>query len=135
MVPYELHLFSCTNDFACLFDGPAKEIRAFFKEQIRGAGLSDRVRANASGCLDQCGHGPMLVVYPQGVWYGHLGLEDARRIWHEHILGGRPVEELRYVPPRRGKNKLPRTPADSEARTRVDRASPSYLPCRRCPSQ
>ena len=52
------------------------------------------MRANSSGCLDQCAHGPTVVVYPEGVWYSAKTAEDAREIVREHLVGGRPVERL-----------------------------------------
>jgi (2Fe-2S) ferredoxin len=83
------------------------------KEAVARAGLLGRVRINHAGCLDQCGHGPMVAVYPENVWYAHVTAADAERIVTEHLLGGRPIEALRYVPAKPGANKLPR---DSEGR-------------------
>ncbi len=91
-----------------MLDGDSKEIHKAFKEQVAKAGLKGRVRVNNSGCLDQCGHGPNVVVYPEGVWYSHLNLEDVPVIVAEHLIGGRPVERLRYHPPKAGANKLQR---------------------------
>jgi len=55
------------------------------------------VRINKSGCLDQCEHGPTVVVYPEAVWYGNVKPEDAAAIVEEHLVGGRPVERLRLA--------------------------------------
>jgi (2Fe-2S) ferredoxin len=63
----------------------------------REAGLGAKVRINKSGCLDQCEHGPTVVVYPDAVWYGHVQPEDAEEIVTEHLVGGRPVERLRLA--------------------------------------
>ena len=52
------------------------------------------VRANKSGCLDQCELGPTVVVYPEAVWYGHVKPEDVDEIIESHILGGQPVQRL-----------------------------------------
>jgi (2Fe-2S) ferredoxin len=131
--PYEIHLFVCTNDFACIKDGPAKDIQKHLKRRAKDEGLYDRLRVNQAGCFNQCGHGPMLAVYPDNVWYSHLELPDADRIWDEHIKGGRPVADLLYQPPRPGKNKLPRTGDASRQLDVVDRASTEYRPCPRCP--
>jgi (2Fe-2S) ferredoxin len=65
-----------------------------FKQKLNAMGLKGRVRANRSGCLDQCEHGPNIVVYPEGVWYGGVKLEDMDEIIESHILGNRPVERL-----------------------------------------
>ncbi len=69
---------------------------------------------NKSGCFSQCGNGPMVVVYPDDVWYGGVTREKARRIAEEHLAGGRPVEDLRYQAPP-GPNKNPRRMAEIEA--------------------
>jgi (2Fe-2S) ferredoxin len=82
-------------------------VHAALKQQVAAAGLRDRVRVNHSGCMDQCGHGPMVVIYPETVWYAGVRPEDVEEIVREHLVGGRPVERLRYRN-RPGKNKLPR---------------------------
>ena len=52
------------------------------------------VRANTSGCLEQCEHGPTVAIYPQGIFYGHVTLKDVSRIIEETILEGRILEDL-----------------------------------------
>lgn len=55
-----------------------------------------------SGCLYPCNQGPLLIVQPDGVWYGNLDEAMLERIVHEHLLEGRPVEEAvihRQIPP------------------------------------
>ena len=53
------------------------------------------MRANKSGCLDQCEHGPTVVVYPDAVWYGRVTEADIDEIIERHIIGGEPVARLR----------------------------------------
>ena len=69
-------------------------MRKAFKQALAERGLKGRVRANQSGCLDQCEHGPNLVVYPEGVFYGHMTLADVEEIVESHIISGKPVERL-----------------------------------------
>lgn len=127
---FEMHVFVCVSESACMKDGPAMEIRNLLKSKLKKAGLKDVLRINQAGCLGQCGHGPMLVVYPEGVWYSHVSLEDAQRIWTEHIEGGVPVADLEFRTDDGGTNVLPmRDPVARE----VDRASPHFSPCSRCP--
>jgi (2Fe-2S) ferredoxin len=66
-----------------------------FKLKLAERGLKGKVRANQSGCLDQCEHGPNVVVYPEAVWYGGVTLADVDEIVESHIIGGRAVERLR----------------------------------------
>lgn len=65
-----------------------------FKKALADCGLSGRVRANRSGCLDQCEHGPTVVVYPDAVWYGGVTEADVDEIVDRHIRGGVPVARL-----------------------------------------
>ena len=46
-------------------------------------------------CLDRCDEGPVLVVYPEAVWYTYVDREDIDEILSEHIENGRIVERLR----------------------------------------
>jgi (2Fe-2S) ferredoxin len=89
---------------------PAQESEAtfnVFKDGLRDAGVAQRVRVNKSGCMSQCGHGPMVVVYPENVWYNGVDVTAAKRILEEHLLGDTPVEAHRYIAPP-GDNKLPK---------------------------
>lgn len=96
--PLERHIFICTNERPP--DAPKKSCRgselcAEFKKRLRERGIVDGVRANKSGCLDCCAHGPTIVVYPEAVWYGGVRIEDIDEIIESHVIGGVPVERLR----------------------------------------
>ena len=52
------------------------------------------MRANKSGCLEQCEVGPTVVVYPDAVWYGGVTPADVDEIIDSHIVGGQPVKRL-----------------------------------------
>lgn len=100
MPKFEKHVFVCTNQRptghprgSCNESGTG-ELHQAFKSKLASRGLKGVVRANKSGCLDQCEHGPNVVVYPEGVWYGHVTLADVDEIIESHILGGRPVVRL-----------------------------------------
>ena len=51
-------------------------------------------RINASGCLDRCELGPIVVVYPEGIWYTCKSTEDVDRILEDHIRDGVCVDSF-----------------------------------------
>lgn len=105
---FERHVFVCTGgDWCAKLDGDGLGVHARLKRLVAEYGLKGRVRVNHAGCLDQCGYGPMVVVYPDAVWYWGVKPDDAETIVREHLIAGRPVERLRYRN-QPGKNKLPR---------------------------
>lgn len=103
MAKYERHVFVCTNRRepgsarpSCNPNGTA-ELQKAMKLAADQSGLKDRVRINSAGCLDQCEHGPTVVVYPEAVWYGHVAASDVAEIVQSHLVDGRPVERLRLA--------------------------------------
>ena len=73
----------------------AEQVLDRLKEETHKRGLKKEVRINKSGCLDQCAQGVSIVVYPEGVWYGHVTPADVDEIVENHLVGGHPVERLR----------------------------------------
>ncbi|HEV2761487.1 MAG TPA: (2Fe-2S) ferredoxin domain-containing protein [Pyrinomonadaceae bacterium] len=65
--------------------GTSKEL----KRALREHDLRERVLVTEVDCLDQCGRGPVVVVYPEGVWYGGVGEQGAREIVERHVAAGR----------------------------------------------
>lgn len=65
-----------------------------FKEKLKENGLNKTMRAQKAGCLDVCAFGPGMVVYPEGIFYGHVTPEDVDEIFESHILNNKPVERL-----------------------------------------
>ncbi len=103
---YSRHIFVCTNRRegddprgSCAQKG-SEEIRDLFKKELHARGLKAKVRANKAGCLDVCGHGPNVVIYPEGVWYGHVQKDDVAEIIERHIIRGEVVERLLLNDPR-----------------------------------
>ena len=80
-------------------------MHAALKRGVKEAGLKAVVRVNHAGCMNQCGHGPMVVVYPQDTWYAHVDIAGAQRIVAEHLVGGEPVKDYLYIAPP-GDNKI-----------------------------
>jgi len=101
VAPFERHLFICTNQRpadhprGCCSPDASDALQKAFKQALAERGLSRRIRANRSGCLDQCEHGPTVVVYPEAVWYGGVTSDDVAEIVDAHLVGGQPVARLR----------------------------------------
>jgi len=84
------HIFVCEN---CESKDDGK-LRSALKNEIKRRGLKGVVRANKSGCLSMCKQGPVIVIYPQAIWYGNVRPEDAERIVSETIIKGRLIDDL-----------------------------------------
>lgn len=100
LAPYfDTHVFSCVNHRVkghprgCCQDKGAIVLRNYMKDRAKELGL-DRVRINASQCLDRCEFGPVMVVYPEGVWYSYSSKADVDEILQSHVIEGRWVERL-----------------------------------------
>ena len=79
----------CQNR-TCRKQSAAKVLAAFGK-------LSpSEVEVVASGCLGQCGNGPMVLVVPEEVWYSGVCEEEVATIADRHLRGGKPVEAMLY---------------------------------------
>jgi (2Fe-2S) ferredoxin len=109
MGQYRTHVFVCTTGETCPTQGNVERFVSYLRGEATKAGLKTEVRVNKAGCFSQCGHGPMLVVYPDDVWYAGVQESDLEEIFRSHILGGVPVERLRYAPGVKGANKKPGT--------------------------
>jgi len=98
---YSHHVFFCTNrredGSQCCAQCSAQEMRGYLKQRTKALGIAGagRVRINTAGCLDRCAEGPVIVVYPEAVWYTYVDRDDLDEILTEHLIGGRIVERLR----------------------------------------
>jgi (2Fe-2S) ferredoxin len=100
---YRHHVFFCTNQRAkgerCCQNHNAQAMRDYLKKRTRELGIvgKDAMRANTAGCMDRCKLGPVLVIYPEGVWYTYKNQQDIDEIIAEHLQNGRVVERLRVA--------------------------------------
>ena len=98
---FSKHVFFCCNQRsageACCNNHGASEMRAYAKARIKALKLSGKgkIRINQAGCMDRCEEGPVMVVYPEEVWYTYVDRADIDEIINEHLLHGRVVERLR----------------------------------------
>lgn len=98
---YTHHVFFCCNQrdggAQCCNNHGAQEMRDYAKARVKALKLSGpgKVRINQAGCLDRCELGPVIVVYPEEVWYTYVDRDDIDEIIREHLQNGRVVERLR----------------------------------------
>jgi len=97
---YKRHVFFClnqrSNGESCCAEHRAEAAFDRCKSQVKAAGLAGpgQVRVNKAGCLDRCAAGPVLVVYPEAVWYSYVDESDIDEIVESHLKNGQLVERL-----------------------------------------
>ena len=95
MEPYSRHVLVCTGGF-CSPNRRGRELYALLPELLQREQLlfgPERVKRGETPCLGVCAGGPIVVVYPDGVWYGGVTPALLERIVVEHLRDGRVVEE------------------------------------------
>ena len=92
MSHFDKHVFFCVNQRAagedCCNNHNAQAARDYVKDKVKMLGIStemNTVRINSAGCLGRCESGPVLVVYPEGVWYTYIDQSDLDEIIDEHL--------------------------------------------------
>ncbi|MGZ5479377.1 MAG: NAD(P)H-dependent oxidoreductase subunit E, partial [Candidatus Aminicenantales bacterium] len=97
MKHYRAHLLVCAGT-GCVSCGSFK-IKEALEKEIKKRNLQDEVQVVATGCNGFCERGPIVMVQPDGIFYQLLKIEDVPYLVEEHLLKGRPVKKLMYVPP------------------------------------
>lgn len=96
---FRAHLFLCTNrrppghPIGSCFDRGAMELAEAMRNIFKDMNLDDS-RANTSGCLGRCDKGPVMVVYPEGVWYAPRTPADVEEVLKSHLAGNGRVTRL-----------------------------------------
>jgi (2Fe-2S) ferredoxin len=100
MIKPKYHVLICTSCRAngvqkgfCFSQGSPALVQSFM-EEIDDRGLSGEVMITNTGCFGICASGPVVAVYPEGIWYGNVKNEDVARIVEEHFENGQPVKDL-----------------------------------------
>ena len=103
MEPFRYHVYVCTHEKpdgapCCAARGSAKVLDAL-RAEIGRAGLDPDVQVTTCGSLGMCERGPNMVVYPDGVWYSGVNVEDVPEIVREHLGRGTIVARLANTDP------------------------------------
>jgi (2Fe-2S) ferredoxin len=85
----------------CTFDRPGHcgtfgglELLELFRQEVDRRQLAKEILVTRAGCTGHHAFGPTVIVYPEGIWYGHVKPEDVTAIIQEHLIEERPVERL-----------------------------------------
>jgi (2Fe-2S) ferredoxin len=99
----------------------ARDILTALKSEIRRHGLDGEIRVAQTGCRGFCAMGPIVMVYPDGIFYCQVKPEDVPHLVEETLLKGRVVERLAYQEPleRRSIPHYEEIPFYSEISTRI----------------
>jgi (2Fe-2S) ferredoxin len=99
---YDKHVFFCVNQreegVDCCANRGSQKARDYVKNKVKELSISNRqnnIRINSAGCMDRCDEGPVVVVYPEGVWYTYVDESDLDEIIEGHLKNGRVVDRLR----------------------------------------
>jgi (2Fe-2S) ferredoxin len=96
--PYSRHILVCTGGF-CSPTHAGRELYALLPSLLQREGLlfgPGRVKRGETPCLGVCAGGPIVVVYPDGIWYAHVTPSLLERIVVEHLKNGVPVEDALF---------------------------------------
>lgn len=98
MEPFRIHLFVCTQPKpegvpSCTASGSLAILDGLDRE-LQARGIDGEVQLTTSGCMGLCDEGPVMVVYPEGIWYWRLQKSDVAEIVTSHLQDGKVVERL-----------------------------------------
>ncbi|MFH1562477.1 MAG: NADH-quinone oxidoreductase subunit NuoF [Nitrospirota bacterium] len=97
MEQYRANILICAGT-GCVASGSLK-VKQALEEELKKLNLQDEIKIILTGCNGFCAKGPLLVVYPEGIFYQGLKPENIPFLVEEHFLKGRPVKDLMYTPP------------------------------------
>ncbi|MGA2753594.1 MAG: methyltransferase [Terracidiphilus sp.] len=100
MEPFHCHLFICTQQkpagIPCCPASGSLAVLDVLDREIETRGLDSDVQVTTSGCMGLCDEGPVMIVYPAGVWYRRVQPSDVSEIVEKHLRDGKPVDRLMW---------------------------------------
>ena len=97
------HVLICGGTGCTSSNSPA--IRKKMEESLTAHGLAEEIKVVQTGCFGLCALGPIMIVYPEGVFYSRVTVDDVEEIVENHLLKGRVVDRLVYNEPAAGNTK------------------------------
>lgn len=97
---YKKHIFFCLNqrtgEKKCCYSNETEHLFLYAKQYLKQIDTEKRLktRINKAGCLGRCQEGPLLVIYPDGIWYQFKNENDIQEIIEETIVKGKVVTRL-----------------------------------------
>lgn len=91
---YRGHVLVCTGT-GCVSSG-SRKVKAEMEKQLEAFKLEQEIKVVETGCHGFCEMGPIVIVYPEGIFYCQVKPEDVKEIVEEHLLKGRPVKRLMF---------------------------------------
>ncbi|MCL5265881.1 MAG: (2Fe-2S) ferredoxin domain-containing protein [Chloroflexi bacterium] len=92
MKPYRKHVLVCSSSDCAQYG--AEDILDLLGQGLRERGLQQEIKLTKTGCLKECEDGPIVIVYPDGVWYSRVAIEDVDDIIDEHLVNERVLSRL-----------------------------------------
>jgi (2Fe-2S) ferredoxin len=101
MEPFHHHIYVCTQEKpegipSCSSSNSWKVLQALERE-VLAQGLDEKVQITTCGCMGLCDDRPVIIVYPEGVWYHKVQEQDAEEIVTSHLASGRVVSRLLWT--------------------------------------
>ena len=122
MLPFRKHVFVCTNskpdDDGCCAARGSEQVLQKLRAEISTSKLQQEIHVTACGSIGTCGHGPNMVVHPDGTWYSGVNVNDVAEIVEQHLVAGKVVERLAWL----DHDKLHQTIAENRAKSQAKRA-------------
>ncbi len=101
MAYYEKHVFFCTNARSNGKRGceasHASALRLYAKQKLKELNLvgPEKIRVNSAGCMGRCSEGPVMVIYPEAIWYNYATVDDIDEIIQSHLINEEVVDRLK----------------------------------------